>query len=163
MLNDPRLWKALTASRRSILIAGPCVIESPELCFKVASTLQRVTEKIGVTYVFKASFDKADRTSAKSFRGPGLQEGLDVLAAVRTKVGVPYHRCARSRSRFEAPPKQSIFCRSPRFMPTNRSDPRCRGSRANCEPQKGPILVSSGNGASGAESQSCGRKGAVDH
>jgi 2-dehydro-3-deoxyphosphooctonate aldolase (KDO 8-P synthase) len=65
------------------------VIESPELCLKVASTLQRVTQKLGVTYVFKASFDKANRTSAKSFRGPGLHEGLAVLAAVRTKVGVP--------------------------------------------------------------------------
>ena len=106
MLNDPRLWKALTASRRLILIAGPCVIESPELCFKVASTLQRVTEKIGVTYVFKASFDKANRTSAKSFRGPGLQEGLDVLAAVRTKVGVPVltdvHTEEQARSAAEA-------------------------------------------------------------
>jgi 2-dehydro-3-deoxyphosphooctonate aldolase (KDO 8-P synthase) len=82
------------------------VIESPELCLKVASTLQRVTQKLGVTYVFKASFDKANRTSAKSFRGPGLHEGLDVLAAVRTKVGVPVltdvHTEEQARSSAEA-------------------------------------------------------------
>jgi 2-dehydro-3-deoxyphosphooctonate aldolase (KDO 8-P synthase) len=82
------------------------VIESRELCLKVASTLQRVTQKLGVTYVFKASFDKANRTSAKSFRGPGLHEGLEVLAAVRTKVGVPVltdvHTEEQARSAAEA-------------------------------------------------------------
>ncbi len=106
VLNDPRLWKALTASRRLLLIAGPCAIESPELCLKVASTLQRVTQKLGVTYVFKASFDKANRTSASSFRGPGLDDGLEVLAAVRTKVGVPVltdvHTEEQARSSAEA-------------------------------------------------------------
>jgi 2-dehydro-3-deoxyphosphooctonate aldolase (KDO 8-P synthase) len=72
-----------------ILIAGPCVIESQELCLKVATSLRRITEKLGITYVFKASYDKANRTSARSFRGPGIEEGLRVLAAVRAKVGVP--------------------------------------------------------------------------
>lgn len=89
MLNDAGLWKSLRAPNRLILIAGPCVIESQELCLKVATSLRRITEKLGITYVFKASYDKANRTSARSFRGPGIEEGLRVLAAVRAKVGVP--------------------------------------------------------------------------
>ena len=89
MLTQAGLWKSLRAPDRLTLIAGPCVIESPELCLKIADTLQRFTEKRGITYIFKASYDKANRTSARSFRGPGLQQGLEVLAAVRARVGVP--------------------------------------------------------------------------
>jgi 2-dehydro-3-deoxyphosphooctonate aldolase (KDO 8-P synthase) len=89
VLNDTGLWKSLSAHRRFILIAGPCVIENQELCLKVAATIQKLTDRLGIAYVFKASFDKANRTSGKSFRGPGVQEGLQVLAAVRAKLGVP--------------------------------------------------------------------------
>ena len=71
------------------MIAGPCVIESVRLCFQVAAALQKLCAKLGVTYVFKASYDKANRTSSKSFRGPGLDEGLKVLSRVRTDLGVP--------------------------------------------------------------------------
>jgi 2-dehydro-3-deoxyphosphooctonate aldolase (KDO 8-P synthase) len=71
------------------LIAGPCVIENEVLCLKIAGKLRQLSEKLGITYIFKASYDKANRTSAKSFRGPGLDAGLDVLARVRTKIGVP--------------------------------------------------------------------------
>src|SRR5437773_2838502 len=70
------------------MIAGPCVIESEKLCFQVAAALQKLCAERGVNYVFKASFDKANRTSAKSFRGPGLDEGLRVLAKVRAELGV---------------------------------------------------------------------------
>jgi 2-dehydro-3-deoxyphosphooctonate aldolase (KDO 8-P synthase) len=83
------LWRALNAPRRLVLIAGPCVIESEPLCLRVATELRRLSQRLGVTYVFKASYDKANRTSAKSFRGPGLERGLDVLAKVRARVGVP--------------------------------------------------------------------------
>jgi len=79
----------LTAPDRFTLIAGPCVIENEKLCLRVATTLKRVCERLGVVYVFKASFDKANRTSARSFRGPGLEGGLAVLARVKEKVGVP--------------------------------------------------------------------------
>jgi 2-dehydro-3-deoxyphosphooctonate aldolase (KDO 8-P synthase) len=89
VLNDRGLWKSLSARRRFILIAGPCVIENQELCLRVARTLQKLTQKLGITYIFKASFDKANRTSARSFRGPGVEEGLRILAAVRTRIGVP--------------------------------------------------------------------------
>ena len=89
MLNDAAIWKNLNSLRRLLLIAGPCVIENEKLCLHVASTLKKICAKLGIFYVFKASFDKANRTSAKSFRGPGLDEGLRVLARVREEIGVP--------------------------------------------------------------------------
>ncbi|MFN3410471.1 MAG: 3-deoxy-8-phosphooctulonate synthase [Limisphaerales bacterium] len=82
-------WKALTRPNRLFLLAGPCVIESEALCFKVAASLQKTCAKLGITYVFKASFDKANRTSGKAFRGPGLEAGLAVLAKVRREFGLP--------------------------------------------------------------------------
>jgi 3-deoxy-D-arabino-heptulosonate 7-phosphate (DAHP) synthase len=89
VLNTTAIWKALNSPRRLFLIAGPCVIESEALCRRVAGTLQKTCQQLGVTYVFKASFDKANRTSAKSFRGPGLAAGLKILARVRDQFGVP--------------------------------------------------------------------------
>jgi 2-dehydro-3-deoxyphosphooctonate aldolase (KDO 8-P synthase) len=71
------------------LIAGPCVIESLELCRRVAGEVQQVTRELGLSYIFKASFDKANRTSAASFRGEGLDKGLEVLAAIRQEFDVP--------------------------------------------------------------------------
>jgi 2-dehydro-3-deoxyphosphooctonate aldolase (KDO 8-P synthase) len=72
-----------------VLIAGPCVIESQELCFRVASSLKKTCSRLGISFVFKASYDKANRTSAKSFRGPGMDAGLQILANVRKKFQVP--------------------------------------------------------------------------
>ena len=65
------------------------MIESEELCLRVAATLRNACAKLGLPYVFKASFDKANRTAAGSFRGPGLERGLEILAKVRSQVGVP--------------------------------------------------------------------------
>jgi 2-dehydro-3-deoxyphosphooctonate aldolase (KDO 8-P synthase) len=70
------------------LIAGPCVIESRELVFQIAEEMKAITDALGIPYVFKASFDKANRTSASSFRGPGLEEGLAILEAVKKETGV---------------------------------------------------------------------------
>jgi 2-dehydro-3-deoxyphosphooctonate aldolase (KDO 8-P synthase) len=70
------------------LIAGPCVIESEGLCMEVAGTLAEVTGRLGIPYIFKASFDKANRTSANSFRGPGMESGLKTLEKVRNEIGV---------------------------------------------------------------------------
>lgn len=89
MLNESAIWKSLNTPGRLILIAGPCVIENERLCLRVAAALKKLCDRLGVFYVFKASFDKANRTSAKSFRGPGLEDGLGVLAKVRSRVGVP--------------------------------------------------------------------------
>lgn len=71
------------------LIAGPCVIESMELQIEVAGTLKEITSELGMPFIFKSSFDKANRTSSTSFRGPGMDEGLKVLAEVKRQVGVP--------------------------------------------------------------------------
>ena len=71
------------------LIAGPCVVESEDLQLGTAETLKRITDKLGILFIFKSSFDKANRSSDKSFRGPGMDEGLKILAKVRDQVGVP--------------------------------------------------------------------------
>jgi 2-dehydro-3-deoxyphosphooctonate aldolase (KDO 8-P synthase) len=89
VLNDSALWKSLKRKDRLILIAGPCVIESERLCLQVASALQKACQRLGIFYVFKASYDKANRTSSKSYRGPGLADGLQILQRVRNRAGVP--------------------------------------------------------------------------
>lgn len=71
------------------LIAGPCVIESEQLQLSTAERLKAITEKLGILFIFKSSFDKANRSSDKSYRGPGLDEGLKILAKVRHEIGVP--------------------------------------------------------------------------
>ena len=71
------------------LIAGPCVIESMQLQLDTAGKLKEITGKLGMNFIFKSSFDKANRTSGTSFRGPGLEEGLKVLAEVKRQIGVP--------------------------------------------------------------------------
>ena len=71
------------------LIAGPCVIESMQLQLDVAGTLKEITGRLGINFIFKSSFDKANRSSGASFRGPGLEEGLKVLDAVKKQIGVP--------------------------------------------------------------------------
>ena len=84
-----QIWELLNTPKRLFLFSGPCVIETEALCLKIARSLKRSCDELGVTYVFKASYDKANRTSGKSRRGPGIQDGLKILASVREKVGVP--------------------------------------------------------------------------
>lgn len=71
------------------LIAGPCVIESEQLAFDTAGALKEMTAQLGIPFIYKSSFDKANRSSSKSFRGPGLEEGLRILDAVREQFSVP--------------------------------------------------------------------------
>ena len=71
------------------LIAGPCVIESEQLQIDTAGKLKEITTNLGVPFIFKSSFDKANRTSGTSFRGPGMEEGLRILAEVKKQIGVP--------------------------------------------------------------------------
>jgi len=77
------------AGQPLLFIAGPCVIESHDLTLRIAETLAQHAVDLGIPLVFKASFDKANRTSGSSFRGPGLREGLKTLAAVRERTGLP--------------------------------------------------------------------------
>jgi 2-dehydro-3-deoxyphosphooctonate aldolase (KDO 8-P synthase) len=71
------------------LIAGPCVIESHDMSIDTAGRLRDICQRLGITFIFKSSYDKANRSSVTSFRGPGLQKGLDTLAAVKREAGVP--------------------------------------------------------------------------
>ncbi|HVY31774.1 MAG TPA: 3-deoxy-8-phosphooctulonate synthase [Polyangiaceae bacterium] len=75
--------------RPLFLIAGPCVIESQELTLRTAQSLKEITRRLGIPFIFKSSFDKANRKSGKAYRGPGLEKGLRVLELVKKEVGVP--------------------------------------------------------------------------
>lgn len=72
-----------------IVVAGPCVIESEDLCLRIAERLRKICDGLGLALIFKASYDKANRTSGRSFRGPGLEAGLAILARVRGQLQVP--------------------------------------------------------------------------
>jgi 2-dehydro-3-deoxyphosphooctonate aldolase (KDO 8-P synthase) len=90
VLTGDRLWTAL--SRRSgpfFLISGPCVIENPRHPAQVAARLKEITTALGIPFIFKASYDKANRSRLGSYRGPGIDEGLEILAGVRARHGVP--------------------------------------------------------------------------
>jgi 2-dehydro-3-deoxyphosphooctonate aldolase (KDO 8-P synthase) len=89
LLTTDGLWRALSRGRGLFLIAGPCVIENPRHPGRVAARVKAITRELGMPYVFKASFDKANRSSLGSFRGPGLEGGLAILAGVRAKHRVP--------------------------------------------------------------------------
>jgi len=110
------LWKSLRSPRRLILIAGPCVIESERLCLRVAESLRRACQKLGVTYIFKASFDKANRTSGASFRGPGLEEGLKILARVRAELEVPVLTDVHSEAQVTAAAEVVDILQIPAFL-----------------------------------------------
>jgi len=89
VFNAAAIWKNLNSPRQLFLIAGPCVIENEKLCLQVAASLKKTCASLGIFYVFKASFDKANRTSGKSFRGPGIAAGLKTLAKVRAEFDLP--------------------------------------------------------------------------
>ena len=94
---ESTFYRELKGSDPFFLMAGPNVIQSEEHIFKMCRQIKQVTDSVGIKLVFKSSFDKANRTSAKSFRGPGIDEGLKVLQAVKTAFGVPIitdiHEC----------------------------------------------------------------------
>jgi 2-dehydro-3-deoxyphosphooctonate aldolase (KDO 8-P synthase) len=93
------LWPRLSRGDGLFLIAGPCVIESPTHPGKIAARLREITARLGLPLVFKASFDKANRSSLGSYRGPGMERGLDILAGIKARLGVPIltdvHECAQ--------------------------------------------------------------------
>lgn len=83
-----RAW-SLGGGHPLFLIAGPCVIESRSHCLDLAGRLAEITARLEIPFIFKASYDKANRTSVRSFRGPGIDEGLEILETVRRQIGVP--------------------------------------------------------------------------
>jgi len=87
--NDAQIWSDLNRRGRLTLIAGPCVIESEQLCMDIAAFMKKTCADLNLNYIFKASFDKANRSSGNSYRGPGIQAGLEVLAKVRRELDIP--------------------------------------------------------------------------
>ena len=88
-LTPAAIWKGFSSPHRLSLIAGPCVLESESLCLEIGRSLRRTCERLGIFYVFKASFDKANRSSGTAPRGPGLDAGLAALERLRAKLSVP--------------------------------------------------------------------------
>ena len=77
------------AKQPLFLMAGTCVIESEQMALDVAGTMKEITDKLGIHYIYKSSFDKANRTSVNSYRGPGIEEGLRIMSEVKRQIGVP--------------------------------------------------------------------------
>ena len=98
------------------VIAGPCVVESAETTFEAAARLAEIGERLGLRWIFKASFDKANRSSGRSFRGPGLGEGLRILAQVRERFGVPLLTDVHEPAQCEAAAKVVDVLQIPAFL-----------------------------------------------
>ncbi|MEN3109946.1 3-deoxy-8-phosphooctulonate synthase [Uliginosibacterium paludis] len=98
------------------LIAGPCAIESRELALETAAELKAITSELGIPFIYKSSFDKANRSSGKSFRGPGMEEGLKILAEVREKIGVPVLTDIHDESQIEAVAAVVDVLQTPAFL-----------------------------------------------
>ncbi|HEY0983594.1 MAG TPA: 3-deoxy-8-phosphooctulonate synthase [Schlesneria sp.] len=99
-----------------LFIAGPCVIESEELVMQIARKLAKISESKGVQIVFKSSFDKANRTSVDSFRGPGLERGLEILAKVRAETGLPLTTDVHEPAQAEPTAKVCQILQIPAFL-----------------------------------------------
>jgi 2-dehydro-3-deoxyphosphooctonate aldolase (KDO 8-P synthase) len=98
------------------LIAGPCVVESLQLQLDVAGELKRITQDLGVNFIFKSSYDKANRSSGESFRGPGMAEGLRILAAVKREIGVPVITDVHSEAEISAVSAVVDVLQTPAFL-----------------------------------------------
>jgi 2-dehydro-3-deoxyphosphooctonate aldolase (KDO 8-P synthase) len=105
------------------LIAGPCVIESREMAFDTAGKLQEICRKLGLNFIYKSSYDKANRSSGKSFRGLGMEQGLDILADVKKQLGVPVltdvhaeHQVAAVASVVDVLQTPAFLCRQTDFI-----------------------------------------------
>jgi 2-dehydro-3-deoxyphosphooctonate aldolase (KDO 8-P synthase) len=99
-----------------VLVAGPCVIESESHALQLGREIASVAKRAGLPYIFKASFDKANRTSATSFRGPGLDEGLAILGRIRTTLGVPVLTDVHEASQVEAAGRVVDVLQIPAFL-----------------------------------------------
>lgn len=98
------------------LIAGPCTAESEALCVDVAGRMKEICARLGVSYIFKASYDKANRSSGKSVRGPGLDAGLNILAEVRRQIGVPVLTDVHSEDEISAVASVVDVLQTPAFL-----------------------------------------------
>lgn len=108
--------RAIGLDQPIFLIAGPCVIESEDLVLRTAERLKTIADKLGILFIFKSSFDKANRTSGGSFRGPGLDEGLQILARVRDALGVPILTDVHDESQVQAVAEVVDVLQTPAFL-----------------------------------------------
>lgn len=102
--------------RPFVFIGGPCVIESREHALRHAAALRAITERAGVPFVYKSSFDKANRTSLQSYRGPGVHAGLEILAAVKREIGVPVLTDVHEREQIQAAAEVVDVLQIPAFL-----------------------------------------------
>jgi 2-dehydro-3-deoxyphosphooctonate aldolase (KDO 8-P synthase) len=98
------------------VLAGPCVLESEEICFQIAETMQEICAELGAQYIFKASFDKANRTSVNSYRGPGIDHGLDKLNDIKQKFNVPIVSDIHSADQVEKAAEVIDYMQIPAFL-----------------------------------------------
>lgn len=106
----------LGAGKPLALIAGPCVIEGRESAIRHASLLKEVTDRVGVPFIYKSSYDKANRTSLESYRGPGIEKGLEILAEVKEKVGVPVLTDVHEKEQVRLVKKVADILQIPAFL-----------------------------------------------
>ncbi|MBT9138373.1 MAG: 2-dehydro-3-deoxyphosphooctonate aldolase [Syntrophomonadaceae bacterium] len=99
-----------------VLIAGPCVLESEILSLQIAQRIKKISEEIGMPFIFKASYDKGNRTSINSFRGPGIKDGLKILARVRKEVGVPVTADVHCQEEIEQAARTLDLIQIPAFL-----------------------------------------------
>ncbi len=103
-------------NNRVVLIAGPCVIESETTTMRIAGQLKSITSELGIELIFKASYDKANRTSINSFRGPGLKKGLEILAKVKTTYNLPILSDVHSTEQIEPAAQVLAIIQIPAFL-----------------------------------------------
>lgn len=113
------------------VIAGPCVIESRDQCLQIAAVVRSICDRLGLGYVFKASYDKANRSAIDSFRGPGLEEGLSVLAEVRQAVGVPVLTDVHAVDQVDATAQVVDILQIPAFL-SRQTDLLAAAARTGC-------------------------------
>ncbi|MHB1100188.1 MAG: 3-deoxy-8-phosphooctulonate synthase, partial [Burkholderiales bacterium] len=98
------------------LIAGPCVIESKQLAIDTAGTLKELCESLAIPFIYKSSYDKANRSSGKSFRGMGIDEGLKILEEVRSSIGVPVLTDVHATEEIDAAASVVDVLQTPAFL-----------------------------------------------
>jgi 2-dehydro-3-deoxyphosphooctonate aldolase (KDO 8-P synthase) len=115
--------------RPFFLISGPCVVESEQLQLDVAGALKDMAASLGIPFIFKSSYDKANRSSGASFRGPGMDKGLEILAKVKRDLGVPVLTDVHSEAEVERVARWSTCCRRP---------PSCAARPTSSAPWRSP-------------------------
>ena len=128
-MKEVRVGPVIIGGRRPfVLIAGPCVVESEALCLETAAALADLTRSLGIPFIFKSSYDKANRSSLTSYRGPGVVKGLEILGRVRRELKVPVLSDVHRFEEVGAAGRSWIVC---------RSRPFCAGRRILSRPWPG--------------------------